>query len=326
MRYTEIIKRAWTITWRYRVLWIFGILLALTGSGSGGGGGGGGGSNVSSGWGGMGPWPGMPELSRIPPATWAAIIALCCCILLVFLIVAVVVNYVARTALYRSVNQIEETQAAPTWREGFRLGWSYRAFRLWLLDLIIGIPAAVVAIVLLALGASPLLLLLVDSPVAKGIGIALTVAIELLLLLVILLGAIALSVLGQFWSREVALADRSIGEALASGYAMVRRRLSHVAGMWLLMFGIGLGFAIVVIPVLLVLLAVGGAVGGGLGYAMYALSDSVPLAIALGLPVFLVITVIPMTLIQGIYQVFESSVWTLTYREVAGGRPVESIS
>ena len=29
MHYTDLIKRAWQITWRYKVLWIFGILLAL---------------------------------------------------------------------------------------------------------------------------------------------------------------------------------------------------------------------------------------------------------------------------------------------------------
>ena len=48
------------------------------------------------------------------------------------------------------------TGTARTWREGFRLGWSNRAFRLWLLDLIVWIPFAIVAVVLLALGATPL--------------------------------------------------------------------------------------------------------------------------------------------------------------------------
>ena len=56
MHYTDLIQRAWKITWRYKVLWIFGILLALA---SGGGGSGGGGS--SSG-GGSGAFPTLPSL------------------------------------------------------------------------------------------------------------------------------------------------------------------------------------------------------------------------------------------------------------------------
>ncbi len=35
MKYTDLLKRAYRITVRYKVLWLFGILLALT-SGSGG--------------------------------------------------------------------------------------------------------------------------------------------------------------------------------------------------------------------------------------------------------------------------------------------------
>jgi hypothetical protein len=49
MDHMKILKRAWEITRSYRVLWVFGILLALTsangGSSNGGGSGGGGGSS-----------------------------------------------------------------------------------------------------------------------------------------------------------------------------------------------------------------------------------------------------------------------------------------
>src|SRR3990172_8965125 len=44
----EILTRAWQITWKYKVLWIFGILAGCT-SGSGGGGGGGGNTGYSTG-------------------------------------------------------------------------------------------------------------------------------------------------------------------------------------------------------------------------------------------------------------------------------------
>ena len=41
----KILKRSWHILWNYRVLWIFGILLALTTGGSGSGSSNSGGSN-----------------------------------------------------------------------------------------------------------------------------------------------------------------------------------------------------------------------------------------------------------------------------------------
>jgi hypothetical protein len=63
--------------------------------------------------------------------------------------------------------------------------------------------------------------------------------------------------------------------------------------------------------------ALGLAVGGGLGYAVYALFDSVGWAVLLGLPLFLLIVVLPLLILQGIYLVFESSAWTLVYRDLA---------
>ncbi len=95
------------------------------------------------------------------------------------MIVMAIVNYVARVALYRSVDQIEATAAAPTWRAGLRLGWSNRTFRLFLLDLVVWLPFMIIALLLLAAGAMPLLLLLIDSPVAKALGIATTIGLEI---------------------------------------------------------------------------------------------------------------------------------------------------
>ena len=313
MHYTDLIKRAWQITWRYKVLWIFGILLALA---SGGGGSGGGGS--SSGGGSGFAVPPMPGLQHLDPGLIFAFSALCCCLLLILVIALTIVRYVARTALYRGVDQIEAAGAAPTWREGFRLGWSNRAFRLWLLDLVVWIPFAIVALVLLALGATPLLLLIIDNPVARGIGIAGTIGLEMLIIGLLFVAVLVLLALGQFWSREIAIADRNLGESITTGYRLVRARLKDVGVMWLLMAAIGLGFGLVMLPIFFVVFMLALAVGGGLGYALFRLTDSVLWAAFVGLPPFLLIMLVPLMLIQGVYLVFESSTWTLTYREVAG--------
>ena len=312
MHYTDLIQRAWKITWRYKVLWIFGILLALA---SGGGGSGGGGS--SSG-GGSGAFPTMPSLQPFSTSLIFGLSVLCCCLLLILIIALTIVRYVARAALYRGVDQIEATGTGPTWREGFRLGWSNRAFRLWLLDLVVWIPFVLVALVLLALGATPLLLLIIDNPVARGIGIAGTVGLEMLIIGLLIVAGIALSALGQFWSREIAIADHSLGESITTGYRLVRARLKNVSVMWLLMAAIGLGFGLIMLPIFFFFIMLALAVGGGLGYALFRLTDSVLWAAIVGLPPFLLIMLVPLMLIQGVYLVFESSTWTLTYREVAG--------
>ena len=313
MHYTDLIQRAWKITWRYKVLWIFGILLALA-SGGGGSGRGGGSSGGGRGFG----VPPMPGLQNLDPGLIFAFSALCCCLVLILVIALTILRYVARTALYRGVDQIEAAGAAPTWREGFRLGWSNRAFRLWLLDLVVWIPFAIVALVLLALGATPLLLLIIDNPVARGIGIAGTIGLEMLIIGLLFVAVLVLLALGQFWSREIAIADRSLGVSVTSGYRLVRGRLKDVGVMWLLMAAIGLGFGLVMLPIFFVVFMLALAVGGGLGYALFRLTDSVLWAAFVGLPPFLLIMLVPLVFIQGVYLVFESSTWTLTYREVAG--------
>ncbi len=315
-----IVKRAWAILWRYKVLWIFGILVALT---SGGGGGGGTGyrfdaSDFDRPMFQQAPW--LRDVLR--PERLAGIVACCCCLLFLVIIASIIVQYVSRAALIRSVDRIEETGSAPTWREGLRLGWTNRTFRLWLLELIIGIIVGLGVLVLLLLSASPLLLLLTDTDAGRIIGIVMTVLLFLLVLLVIIVVAIILSVFQEFWSREVLLADRGIGDALSSGWALVRSRFRDIGGMWLVMTGIAIGFGFVMIPIVLAVIALSGGLGAGLGYLVHEATQSVPWAIGVGLPIFLIIMLIPLALIGGLYTVFRSSAWTLAYRHVTGRTPL----
>ncbi len=317
MNYTQLIKRAYEITRRYKVLWLFGILLALT-SGSGSGTGWRGGGGDMGGW----PFPGLDRLGlgRVDWPTLAPIILAGCGLLFVLMIVAIIVNYVARAALYRSVDQIEATAAAPTWREGLQLGWSRRTFRLFLLDLVVWLPFALVALLLLALGATPLLFLLSDQTAVKVFGVLATIGAELVIVLALIVIGVVLGIFAQFWSREIALADRGVGQALATGYALARRRLKDVAVMWLLLFAIGLGYGLVFLVILAAVVAVAAAVGGGIGLAVHTLTHSVGWAVAVGLPLFAVIVLVPSVFLQGLWLVFESAAWTLIYRELAAAK------
>lgn len=326
MNHGALLKRAFEITKRFRVLWLFGILVALTGSGGGSGSGSGYNFNESDLR--RGNWPDWLPFDQwgrhwgqwfdqFDPSRYLGLAIFCCCLLVIVAIVGLIVRYVARTALIRSVDQIEDTGSAPAWRAGLRLGWSNRAFRLWLLELIVGLLAALAALPLLAAAASPLLLLLAHNDAATAIGIILTVLLGVLVVFILILTAIAFNILGQFWSREIVLGDRSIGAALTAGYAAARGRLKDVGVLWLLMAGIQIAFTIVLLPVMLLVLAIAGLLGAGLGYAVYGLANSVPWAIGIGLPIFLLIMAVPLTFIGGLYETFKSSAWTLAYRAVA---------
>ncbi len=314
MNYTDIIKRAARLTWRYKVLWILGILLALSGSS---------GSNSlnytlngnNGGMSGMAPSM-LPNWNFPDPGVIAGFVLLCCCLLAALVVVLTIVQYVARTGLYRAVDQIDASGVAPTWREGLRLGWNNRAVRMFLLDLLVGIAVFVVLMALLLLAASPLLLLIFDNQALSVIGVIAAIGLGLLVMLLGVAAAIVISVLQQFWRRQIALEDRSVGEALSLGTQMARRKAGDVAILWLLMAVIGILFAIVLIPVVIGLIVLGAAIGGGLGLAIYSLFDSIGWAVLLGLPIFMVIMALPLIFVQGIYLVFESSTWTLDYRDL----------
>lgn len=310
MNYIDLIQRAARLTWRYKVLWILGILLAMS-SGSGNSFTSTFNSNGSTGFGGMTPDWNLPD-----PGVIAGFVLLCCCLLAVLVVALTIVQYVARTGLYRAVDQIEATGAAPTWGDGLRLGWSNRALRMFLLDLLVGIALFIVVMALLLLAASPLLLLIFDIDALSIFGGILTVALMFLAFLLIIALAAVISVLQQFWRRQIALDDRSVGEALSLGTRMARRKAGDVAIFWVLMAIVGVVFGIVLIPLVIGLGLLALAIGGGLGYTVYSLFDSAGWAVLLGLPLFILIISLPLLLIQGVYLVFESSAWTLAYREV----------
>jgi hypothetical protein len=313
MKQTEIVKRAFWLTVRNPVFWIFGILIAITS-----GGGGWGGSNYRFGGRSETSMPQIPGLERVSPGAWAGLAVCFCCVILILIVVSIIVLYVARTALYRMVDQTEETGVKPGWRQGFRLGWSNRAFRLFLLELIVVLAAVVAGIILLTLAASPLLLLLVKSPAAKWVGIGLTAALELFGILILVVAGVVLYVLGQFWAREITLAGRGIGDAFADGYRLVRRRIKDVGLMWLLLLAIniGWGFVMLAIGFAVILVAVG--LGAGVGFGVYGVTHSIPWGVLAGLPIFILVAFVPLTFLRGLYTVFDSSAWTLAYREVVG--------
>ena len=345
MDHIKVLKRAWHIVWNYRMLWVFGIILALTTGGGGFNGGSNTGGGNYGGNGGNGNFPpfdnfSWPEISpQMVTALIIAGIALVC--LIIFLsIVATVARYVAETSLIRMVDQYEETGEKLSLRRGFRLGWSRTAWRLFLIDLLVSLPVTVVFILLFLLAFAPLLLWITKSMVAGVIGTVATVGMFFLFLFLAIVVGAALRALMHFFRRACALEDIGVIEALRQGFDLVMRHWQDVLIMWLIMIGVSIGWAIgmvvitiVLIPVIILLIVVGGVLGGIPALLVWGLSSlflggAMPyiLAAIVGIPIFILVMSVPWLFLGGLMEVFKSSVWTLTYRELRAleGLEVES--
>ncbi len=325
MDHMKVLKRAWNIVWNYRVLWILGFILSLVASeGSSGGFR----SSFQSSGGGFPPGGGRAVTPQIPPEVVGMVAIIVIALLCVGLIVAIVftvLRYVMETALIRLVEDHEKTGEKRGFRQGFRMGWSRTAFRLFLIDLLVNLPVAVVFFLLFLLAVIPLLSWLVDNDAIRLVGTGITAC---LFFLVVLLGfavGVILSVLRGFFWRACALEDLGVVDSLRRGYAVVRQRLPDVLIMWLITVGLALLWSLVMIPVALLLVILGGIIAaipalivGGLASLVAGGEEAVPwiLAAAVGLPIFILLLVIPLAFLDGLMKLFQSTTWTLTYREL----------
>ncbi len=324
MDHLKVLKRALEVTWRYRALWIFGVILALT---------------TADGAGTRGlqyvQWRedlpprlgAYPFLRAIPPeGVVAALVAIgvgLACLIVVMIVAAAVARYVAETALIRMVDDHEGTGERPSIRQGFRTGWSRTAFRLFLIDLLITFPLALLFILLFLLALTPLLLWATDSEAAGVVGTIAAVGLFLLVLLLVIVVAAVAALLMRFFRRACALDKVGVIESIRQGFGVVRDNLKDVAIMWAIMIGLGVVWAIVMIPVAILLLLAGVALGGlpallvgGLASLIFGVVPWV-VAGAVGIPIFILVVAVPGLFLAGLGEVFQSTVWTLTYRELS---------
>lgn len=324
MDHIKILKRAFSISLNYRVLWVFGFLLALTSARGSGNSGSGGSSGVRDFHGGQGFPPfTVPAISQqvINALITAGIVLACVVILLA--IAGAILRYVSETALYRLVDQNEATGEKVSVSAGFRLGWSRRAFRLFLIDLLVGVVGITAFLLLLAIAAAPLLVWLTNSDLLKTLGTITGVGLIFLVIFLFILIAIVLSVVMQFIRRAAVLEDLGVFASFERGFGLVRRRPGDIVIMALIMFALGLAWAVVSILLFIFLLLAAVVLGGlpallvGFITSLFT-HGSLPWIVAavIGLPIFLLVLVVPGSFVAGLVQTFISTTWTLTYREV----------
>jgi len=320
MNHQKILERAWHTLWRNKALWLFGIILALTTASwetaamSGGSN-----SRTSTDQHSQEiPLPDdiqrdLDELneklaeSDLTNTVIVIGIGLACAIVLLALI-AGVARYVAETALIRMVDQQEETGIA---------------LRLFFIDLSVNLPALLAFGLLFTLAFAPLLLWITGGTAAGIIGSVASIGLFFLVVFLAFVTATLLALLKRFFRRACVLDKLGVMGSIRQGYTLVRRNLKDVGLMWLVMIGLEIAWPVfmgsVAILFMIAALMAGSLAGGLSGLAARLVADGLtPWVVAglTGIPVFILVTAAPLVFLGGLRKVFQSTTWTLTYREL----------
>lgn len=320
MKYGELVRRAAGITWKHKSLWPFGIALALFGGGAAGGSGGNG-FRYSFGSQDVG------RLERWLPRNWeqvaAAALAIAAVVGILVLVLAIVGVLVRYTSIGALIGLTAEAEAASdvTFSKGLRQGWK-TLLRLFLIALVVGIATflAVFVFVIMVIAAVALVALPAVPMFRAGgnweyAGVAWIALFGILLLVVTILAAIALtgviSLVKEYAFRFAVLEDSQVFEAIGQSIALLRAHLKESAWMWVVLGLIQMALGLVLMPLALV-------IGGATlvpALALWRAAETAVLPVLVALPVLLVGGLI-LVVIEGVYLTFQSVTWTLVYREL----------
>lgn len=353
------IKRAWNTVWNYKVLWIFAFLLALTGgstiNGGGGGGGGGTGYRFNSdpsghfnydgnrldalmpGWlGQMATWYNTSVVPLFSPdrivgtIVWTVVIIFAISLLIGLLLA--LVRYPTETSMMRMVDEYEADGTKKKFKQGWTLGWNARAFRIWVIDLIVGAPAFVV-FAGLAIGGAIFAFNAVKGNFTFAPGMIALMILAGFLLFVLAIVMIFVGLWRQFIVRAIAIDDASIGEGFKRGWSLMAHNFKNAFLTWLVMVGLKIGFgiafvlvALILIPVMAIMMIPGvvvGAIPGAIAFGISSIFASGPIVWIISsfvaLMFFFTVVVSPVTFVGSLFDIFSSSIWTQTYREMKAG-------
>lgn len=290
----EVLSRAWQITWKYKVLWIFGILAGC--SNGGGGGGGGGNTGFSTG----------PSDFSIPPEIesffskmgdfvgWVEdnlwlFIALMVLVFLVLLVVSIFLGTIGRIGLIKGTFEAERGAEALAFGELFSTSMPY-FWRVFGLSFLIGLAFFFLFVPFIILG-------------LLTAGVAFLCLLPLICILIPL--GFAVSIVIEQADRAIVLENLGIFDGLKRGWEIARSNIGPMIVMALILFGITLVAGIIIaIPIFIVVFPTIFAFAMGEGRSF------TPLYIALAC----ICLYVPVSwVLNGVVTTFSQSAWTLTY-------------
>ncbi len=300
MDYGRVLSRAWEITWRYRILWLFGFIMAL----ASGGGSGGGSNSVRIVLGdGRGPAIG-------PIAAW--LILLLVVVLLVVALVVFVLGIIAHGALIDGARQVEESgvvSGSAAWSAGVRRFWPLLGIDLLTLVAVIVLLLPMLVAIILGIAA------VATGGREAGIGGGLLICGGVCYLIPFVVAAILIGFVVVYARRACVLEDLNTVDAIKRGWEVFKRNVGHT---------LLVGVILMVINLIIGAVFVGGIFSlAAPGLALWQTTrnpalTAVPLC-GLGLILFLVALFVTTLL-----ETYRSVVWTLAYRALRA-RPEASV-
>jgi len=284
MNTTQVIQKSWTLMWRYRALWLFGFILAMT--------------TTNALWLGFGinqgdlgannriiispdmTWyfagegitidlnaPGGPviRVKELSPEFWNdladefnlrsvwSILIATVAVVLVFSLLSVLLSYTSKVTLIRMVDENEQTGQVASVGRGFRLGWSRVAIRLFLIDLTIGLLVFLVFGALFFVSISPAFFMARGGTVAIVGGSVLILVLLALFGMLVFAAAILLSISMPVMHRACAQDNMGVWASISQGFRLLCKRFDKVALIWLANLGVSLTWLVASIPAVILL-------------------------------------------------------------------------
>ena len=321
MDYSEVIKNAWKITWKFKVLWIFGIL-ASCGQSRGSS------FNFNNSYrtSGNGFSGSAPNLPNLPPAMMDQLyrfahlfnnptfiwefVGIVLAVVCVIVLVEIFIGTMGRIGLIKGSAEAdagaEKLTFGGLWRESRPYFW-----RVFWLSFLIGSPFVILFIVLIA-SLIAAVIPLANNSASESTTLLILLPVICVFFCVIAILAIIVGFISTQAERAIVLENKSILDGFRRGWEVLTKNLGSILIIWLITVAIGIVAAIVIaVPLLVVLVP--------LVIAFIANMNNLNFSFMPWIVAFacIICAYVPISwLANGILMTYLQSVWTLTYLRI----------
>ncbi len=301
MNYGEVLSKAWKIIWRFKILWIFGILASCSGN-LGNGSSSSGNNGIRYNVPGENLPPGIQNfitqmtnvIQNIPFWVWILLFI----VLLLVIVIVVLLGTVGRIGVIKGTSLADDGAASLPFTELFTGSFHY-FWRVFLMNILVGLAVFAFIIVFF--------LFFVVAGIAT-LGIALLCLIPLACLLIPASWLVSLVV--EQSTIAIVVEDLGIMAGISRGWDVIKRNIGTIIVMALILligggivgFILSLPVAFILVPPIMSIIFIPGSLGTGLIISA--------LIFLVYLPIWLVLA--------GILRAYIGASWTLTYRRLTG--------
>lgn len=307
--YGNLLSRAWQITWKHKVLWIFGILAGLGGGGGGSGSGSGGASGQWNQPGGSGNFPPQIErwFSQADQAMVIAIVLGLICLAFLIAVVLIALQVIGRGGLIGGVLKADADQSV-TFGEAWQVGLS-KFWTLFLIGLIPGLFGLLLGLLIIVPG-------VILSVLTLGLGLLIFIPVVCLLAIV----GVVLSIIAYFGQIAAVVENLGVMDALRRAWAVITANVGQIVILGLILVVVSFFVSLVIgLPILLTIVPAVIAIAGFANESQAVAYGGLVFALAccvLYFPVLLVLS--------GILQTWVTAAWTLAYKQLTRSGPSTS--